>query len=77
MNWTLTDEKDVKWMEAGQRPVLRDAMEDVAKTVEYMLQYEEKQDWLRGRASRLHRKAVGWFDPVILHIKGKENAKSS
>jgi|TARA_Y100000289_G_scaffold12696_1_gene11822 hypothetical protein len=42
--WTLTDEKDVKWMEAGQRPVLRDAMEDVAKTVEYMLKYEEKQD---------------------------------
>ena len=27
--WTLTDEKDTKWMEAGQRPVLRDAMEDV------------------------------------------------
>ena len=36
--WTLTDEKDTKWMEAGQRPDLRDAMEDVAKTVEYMLQ---------------------------------------
>jgi len=31
-------------MEAGQRPVLRDAMEDVAKTVEYMLQYEKKGD---------------------------------
>ena len=29
-------------MEAGQRPVLRDAMEDVAKTVEYMLKYEDK-----------------------------------
>ena len=42
--WTLTDDKDVKWMEAGQRPVLRDAMEDVAKTVEYMLKYEDKQD---------------------------------
>ena len=40
--WTLTDDKDVKWMEAGQRPVLRDAMEDVAKTVEYMLKYEDK-----------------------------------
>ena len=42
--WTLTDEKEAKWMEAGQRPILRDAMEDVAKTVEYMLQYEEKGD---------------------------------
>ena len=42
--WTLTDEKDTKWMEAGQSPVLRDAMEDVAKTVEYMLQYEKKGD---------------------------------
>ena len=40
--WTLTDEKDTKWMEAGQRPDLRDAMEDVAKTVEYMLQCESK-----------------------------------
>ena len=36
--WTLTDEEDTRWMEAGQRPNLRDAMEDVAKTVEYMLQ---------------------------------------
>jgi hypothetical protein len=40
--WTLTDEKDARWMEAGQRPVLRDAMEDVANTVEYMLQYGYK-----------------------------------
>ena len=31
-------------MEAGQRPDLRDAMEDVAKTVEYMLQCRDKQD---------------------------------
>ena len=36
--WTLTDEEDTKWMEAGQRPVLRDTMEEVAKTVEYMVQ---------------------------------------
>ncbi|MHC4690872.1 MAG: hypothetical protein ACYS5F_14750 [Planctomycetota bacterium] len=35
--WTLTDEKDKKWMEAGQRPDLRDAMNDVASTVEYLL----------------------------------------
>ena len=40
--WTLSDEKDPRRMEAGQRPFLRDAMEDVAKTVEYMLQYEDK-----------------------------------
>ena len=42
--WTLSDERDERRMEAGQRPVLRDAMEDVAKTVEYMLQYGEKGD---------------------------------
>ena len=36
--WTLSDERDERRMESGQRPVLRDAMEDVAKTVEYMLQ---------------------------------------
>jgi len=42
--WTLSDERDERRMEAGQRPVLRDAMEDVAKTVEYMLQYEHKGD---------------------------------
>ena len=40
--WTLSDEKDPRRMEAGQRPDLRDAMEDVAKTVEYMLQCEHK-----------------------------------
>ena len=36
--WTLTDETDDRRMESGQRPDLRVAMEDVAKTVEYMLQ---------------------------------------
>ena len=36
--WTLTDEADDRRMESGQRPDLRVAMEDVAKTVEYMLQ---------------------------------------
>ena len=35
--WTLTDEKDPRWMEAGQRPNLRDAMNDVANTVEYIM----------------------------------------
>ena len=42
--WTLHDEKDERKMEAGQRPVLRDAMEDVAKTVEYMLESKYKGD---------------------------------
>jgi hypothetical protein len=42
--WTLSDDRDERWMEAGQRPDLRDAMEDVAKTVEYMLQSKYKGD---------------------------------
>ena len=37
--WTLTDNRrPVSRMEAGQRPNLRDAMNDVATTVEYMLE---------------------------------------
>ena len=37
--WTLTDNRrPVSRMESGQRPDLRDAMSDVATTVEYMLQ---------------------------------------
>jgi|TARA_S200002703_G_scaffold7178_1_gene7568 hypothetical protein len=35
--WTLTDHKDPMLMEAGQQPFLRDAMNDVANTVEYIL----------------------------------------
>ena len=36
--WTLTDNRrPVSRMESGQRPNLRDAMNDVANTVEYML----------------------------------------
>jgi hypothetical protein len=36
--WTLTDgRRTTCWMESGQRPDLRDAMADVATTVEYML----------------------------------------
>jgi len=39
--WTLTDNRrPVSRMESGQRTDLRLAMEDVAKTVEYMLQCE-------------------------------------
>ena len=36
--WTLTDEKDSSRMESGQQPFLRDAMNDVATTVEYLLE---------------------------------------
>ena len=37
--WTLTeDSRPIIKQESGQRPDLRDAMNDVANTVEYMLQ---------------------------------------
>ena len=37
--WTLTDgRRTTCWMESGQRPDLRDAMNDIATTVEYMLE---------------------------------------
>lgn len=36
--WTLTDNRrPISRMESGQRPFLRDAMNDIAVTVEYML----------------------------------------
>jgi hypothetical protein len=37
--WTLCgdDEEKTVWQESGQRPNLRDAMNDVAVTVEYLL----------------------------------------
>lgn len=36
--WTLTDgSRPIIRQESGQRPFLRDAMEDVANTVEYMM----------------------------------------
>lgn len=42
--WTLTDDsRTILKQESGQRPFLRDAMNDVAITVEYML--ETKQNW--------------------------------
>ena len=41
--WTLTDDsRPITRQESGQQPFLRDAMNDVANTVEYML--ETKQD---------------------------------
>ena len=36
--WTLADEKDRMIQESGQRSDIRDAMNDVATTVEYLLQ---------------------------------------
>lgn len=37
--WVLTGGEETKcmWQESGQRPHLRDAMNDVATTVEYLL----------------------------------------
>ena len=36
--WTLTDNsRPIIRQESGQQPFLRDAMEDIANTVEYML----------------------------------------
>jgi len=36
--WTLADECDTMVQESGQRKDLREAMNDVASTVEYILQ---------------------------------------
>ena len=36
--WTLSEEGVDNVQESGQRPFLRDAMNDVANTVEYILQ---------------------------------------
>ena len=42
--WTLCDEhSDPFAMEAGQQPFLRDAMNDVATTVEYMLECKQNE----------------------------------
>ncbi len=40
--WTLTDDRrTIIRQESGQQPNLRIAMEDVAKTVEYILEQED------------------------------------
>ena len=78
--WTLVEE----WkngitkteQHSGQQPFLRDAMEDVANTVEYMLQCRDKGDQRSGSAAALH--AVGhWFESDIAHINkcGKTSVK--
>ena len=73
--WTLVEEwrNGVTKTEqhSGQQPMLRDAMEDVAKTVEYMLECKDRGDQLSGRASRLHR-GCHWFEPGISHINNRK-----
>ncbi len=42
--WTLTDSsRPIRKQESGQRPFLRDAMNDVANTVEYMLECKQSE----------------------------------
>jgi len=42
--WTLVDNRrPVSRMESGQQPFLRDAMNDVANTVEYMLDISQPE----------------------------------
>ena len=39
--WTLSSEEDTMLQESGQQPFLRDAMNDVASTVEYILECKQ------------------------------------
>ena len=42
--WTLTDNsRPISKQESGQQPHLRDAMNDVANTVEYMLECKQSE----------------------------------
>jgi hypothetical protein len=42
--WTLTDSsRPILKQESGQQPFLRDAMNDVANTVEYMLECKQSE----------------------------------
>jgi hypothetical protein len=42
--WTLTDSsRPIVKQESGQQPFLRDAMNDVATTVEYMLECKQSE----------------------------------
>ena len=41
--WTLTNEKNDMVQESGQQPFLRDAMSDIANTVEYMLDCQQNE----------------------------------
>lgn len=41
--WSLVDDKDPMRQESGQQPFLRDAMNDVANTVEYLLETNQEE----------------------------------
>ena len=42
--WTLSDStRPIRRQESGQQPFLRDAMNDVANTVEYMLECKQTE----------------------------------
>jgi len=42
--WVLTDDsRPILKQESGQQPFLRDAMDDVANTVEYMMECKQSQ----------------------------------
>jgi hypothetical protein len=41
--WSLVDDKEPMRQESGQQPFLRDAMNDVANTVEYLLETNQKE----------------------------------
>jgi hypothetical protein len=42
--WSLTDNsRPMCRQESGQRPFLRDSMEDIAKTIEYMLECSQNE----------------------------------
>ena len=64
--WTLSEEfkNGVTKLEqhSGQRIYLRDAMEDVAKTVEYMLESKDKGEQLSGE-HLVYTEAVGGSIP--------------
>ena len=70
--WTLIEEwkNGVTKTEqhSGQQPFLRDAMDDVAKTVEYMLECRNKGELNAAVvASALHAECRG-FDPLLGHL---------
>ena len=42
--WTLCDSsRPIRRQESGQRPFIRDAMEDIANTIEYMLECKQSE----------------------------------
>ena len=42
--WTLCDSsRPIRKQESGQQPFLRDAMEDIANTIEYMLECKQSE----------------------------------